>query len=170
MTTAKIIALTIWTFVSKVMSVLFNMLSRFVITFLPRSKRLLISWLQSLSAVVLEPPKIKSLTLFIVSPSISQEVMGWDAMALVFWMLSFKPAFSLLFHPQEVLYFLFTFCHISGIICILYLHIMALRMGSGNSEAQHLGLSGSFWDRKTKAQADPEEGQGWEAHWARKNK
>ena len=84
MTTAKIIALTMWTFVSKVMSVLFNMLSRFVITFLPRSKRLLISWLQSLSAVVLEPPKIKSLTLFIVSPSISQEVMGWDAMALVF--------------------------------------------------------------------------------------
>ena len=84
MTTAKIIALTIWTFVSKVMSVLFNMLSRFVITFLPRSKRLLISWLQSLSAVVLEPPKIKSLTLFIVSPSISQDVMRWDAMALVF--------------------------------------------------------------------------------------
>jgi len=69
-----------------------NMLSRLVITFLPRSKRLLISWLQSLSAVILEPKKIKSDT---VSPSISHEVMGPDAMIFVFWMLSFKPTFSL---------------------------------------------------------------------------
>ena len=71
------------------------MLSRLVITFLPRSKRLLISWLQSPSAVILEPPKIKSDTVSTASPSISHEVMGPDAMILVFWMLSFKPTFSL---------------------------------------------------------------------------
>ena len=76
MTTGKTIALTRWTFVSKVMSLLFNMLSRFVIAFLPRSKCLFISWLQSPSAVILEPPKIKSLTVSIVSPSICHEVMG----------------------------------------------------------------------------------------------
>ena len=81
MTTGKTIALTRWTFGDKVMSLLFNMLSRLVITFLPRSKRLLISWLQSPSAVILEPRKIKSAT---VSPSISHEVMGLDAMILVF--------------------------------------------------------------------------------------
>ena len=79
MTTGKAIALTRWTFVGKVMSLLFNMLSRLVITFLPRSKRLLISWLQSPSAVILEPPKIKSDTVSTVSPSISHEVMGPDA-------------------------------------------------------------------------------------------
>ena len=77
------------------MSLLFNMLSRLVITFLPRSKRLLISWLQSPSSVILEPKKIKSVTVSIVSLSICHEVMGPDAMILVFWMLSFKPAFSL---------------------------------------------------------------------------
>ena len=74
---------------------LFNILSRFVIAFLPRSKRLLIAWLQSPSAVVLEPKKIKSVTVSTVSPSICHEVMGWDAMIFVFWILSFKPAFSL---------------------------------------------------------------------------
>ena len=96
MTTRKTIALTNWTFVSKVMSLLFIMLSRFIIAFLPRSKCLLISWLQSLSAVILEPPKIKSLTVSIVSPYICHEVMGLDGMILVFWMLNFKPAsFSL---------------------------------------------------------------------------
>ena len=95
MTTGKTIALTRWTFVDKVMSLLFNMLSRLVITFLPRSKRLLISWLQSPSAVILEPKKIKSATVSTVSPSICHEVMGPDAMILVFWMLSFKPTFSL---------------------------------------------------------------------------
>ena len=95
MTTGKIIALTIRTFVIKVMSLLFNMLSRFVIAFLPRSKHLLISWLQSPSAVILEPRKIKSDTVSTVSPSISHEVMGPDAMICVFWMLSFKPTFSL---------------------------------------------------------------------------
>ena len=82
-------------FVGKVMSLRFNMLSRLVITFLPRSKRLLISWLQSPSAVILEPQKIKSATVSIVSPSIYHKVMGPDAMNLVFWMLSFKPTFSL---------------------------------------------------------------------------
>ena len=76
MTPGKTIALTRWIFVGKVMSLLFNMLSRLVITFLPRSKRLLISWLQSPSAVILEPPKIKSLTVSIVSLSICHEVMG----------------------------------------------------------------------------------------------
>src|SRR5574340_78903 len=84
MTTGKTIALTRQIFVGKVMSLLFNMLSRLVITFLPRSKRLLISWLQSPSAVILEPPKIKSDTVSTVSPSISHEVMGPDAMILVF--------------------------------------------------------------------------------------
>ena len=79
MTTGKTIALTRWTFVDKVMSLLFNILSRLVITFLPRSKCLLISWLQSPSAVILEPPKIKSDTASTVSPSISHEVMGPDA-------------------------------------------------------------------------------------------
>ena len=92
MTTGKTIALTRRTFVSKVMSLLLNILSRFVITFLPRSKRLLISWLQSPSAVILQPPKIKSAT---VSAFICHEVMGPDAMILVFRMLSFKPTFLL---------------------------------------------------------------------------
>ena len=90
MTTRKTIALTRWTFVGKVMSLFFNMLSRLVITFLPRSKHLLISQLQSPSALILEPQKIKSTT---VSPSICHEVMGPDAMIFVFWMLSFKPTF-----------------------------------------------------------------------------
>ena len=84
MTTGKTIALTRWTFVGKVMSLLFNILSWLFITFLPRSKRLLISWLQSSSAVILEPRKIKSDTVSTVSPSISHEVMGPDAMILVF--------------------------------------------------------------------------------------
>ena len=92
MTTGNTIALTRWPFVGKVMSLLLNMLSRLVITLLPRSKRLLISWLQSPSAVILEPPKIKPLT---VSTSISHEVMGPDAMILVYGILSFKPTFSL---------------------------------------------------------------------------
>ena len=84
MTTGKTIALTRRTFVGKLISLLLNMLSRLVITFLPRSKYLLISWLQSPSAVILEPLKLKSDTVSIVSPSISHEVMGPDAMMLVF--------------------------------------------------------------------------------------
>ena len=79
MTTGKITALTRQTFVSKVMSLLYNMTSRLVIAFLPRSKHLLISWLQPPSAVILEPKKIKSVTISIVSPSICHEVMGRDA-------------------------------------------------------------------------------------------
>ena len=98
MTTGKTIALTRWTFVGKVMSLLFNMLSRLVIAFLPRSKRLLISWLQSPSAVILEPKKIKSVTVSIVSPSICRGVMGPAAVILVFCRLSFKPTLTLLFH------------------------------------------------------------------------
>ena len=84
MTTGKTIALTTRTFVGKVMSLLFNRLSRFVITFLPRSKHLLISWLQSSYAMILEPPKIKSDTVSTVSPSICHEAMELDAMTLVF--------------------------------------------------------------------------------------
>ena len=84
MTTGKTRVLTRWAFVGKVMSLLFNMLSRLVITFLPRSKCLLISWLQSPCAVILEPKKIKSLTVFTVFPSICHEVMGLHAMILVF--------------------------------------------------------------------------------------
>ena len=95
MTTRKTIALTIQTFVGQVISLLFNILSRFAIVLLPRNKHLLISWIQWLYTVILEPRKIKSVTVSIVSPSICLEVMGLDAMILVFWMLSFKPAFSL---------------------------------------------------------------------------
>ena len=84
MTTGKTIALTRWTFVGKVMSLLFKMLSRLVITFLPRSKCLLISRLQSPSALILEPQRIKSVTVYTVSPSICYEVMELDAMILVY--------------------------------------------------------------------------------------
>ena len=81
--------------VGKVMSLLFNMLSRLVIAFLPRSMYLLISWLQSPSAVILEPKKIMSVNVSVVCPSTCHEVMGLDVMILIFWMLSFKPALSL---------------------------------------------------------------------------
>ena len=103
-TTGKTIALARWTFVGKVIYLLFNMLARLVIAFLPRSKNLLISRLKSSSAMIWEPNKIKSVTIFIVSPSICHEVIGPDAMIFIFWMLSFKPAFSLLsrvFLPSE---------------------------------------------------------------------
>ena len=91
MATGKTIALTRQTFVGKVMSLLFNMLSWLVIAFLLRSKCLLISWLQSPSAVIFKPEKIKSVTVSTVSPPIGNEVMGLNVMILVFWMLSFKP-------------------------------------------------------------------------------
>ena len=93
-TTGKTIALTRWNFVGKVMSLLFNTLSRLAKAFLSRSKHLLSTRLQSPSAMIFEPRKIKSVTISIVSPSICHEVMGLDAMILVFWMLNFKPAFS----------------------------------------------------------------------------
>ena len=123
MTTGKTIALTIWTFVGKVMSLLSNMLSRLVIAFLIRSKRLLISWLQLLSKVILEPKKIKSVTVPICLLSICYEVMGLDAMILVFWMMSFKPTFSLLFHlHQEAL----NSCSLSAIrvVSSVYLRLL----------------------------------------------
>ena len=95
MTIGKTTALTVQTFAGKVMSLLFNTPSRLVIAFLPRSKRLFISWLQSPSAVILEPEKIKSVTVSIVSPFFCHEVTGPDVMILALWMLSFKPTFSL---------------------------------------------------------------------------
>ena len=123
MTTGKTIALTRQTFVGKVMSLLFNMLSRWVIAFLPRSKRLLISWLQSPSAAILEPKKIKTLTVSIVSPSICHEVMGPDAMILVFWMLSFKCIFSLSFFTFiKSLLVLLHFCY--SVVSSTYLRLL----------------------------------------------
>ena len=103
MTTGKTIALSRWIFVDKVMSLLFNMLSRLVITFLSKNKRLLISWLQSPSAVILEPKKIKSITISIVSPSTYHDLMGPDAMIFIFWVLKvlFTSYFSLLFKMQD---------------------------------------------------------------------
>ena len=92
---------TIWTFVSKVTSLLFNTLSRLIIAFLPRRKYILILWLKSPSSVILEPKKIKSVTFYFVSPSICHEVVGIDAMILVFWMLSFKPSFHSLLSPSS---------------------------------------------------------------------
>ena len=120
MTTGKTIALNIWTFVGKPMSLLFNMLSRLVITFLPMSKHPLISWLQSLSAVILETKKIKSFTVSIVSPSICHGVMELYVIVLVFWMLSFKPVlFSpLLFHFHQAALWFLHFGYEGGVICI----------------------------------------------------
>ena len=119
--TGKTIAWTKWTFVGKVMSLLFNILSRLVITFLPRSKCLLISWLRSPSAVILEPRKIKSDTVSTVSPTIRHEMMGPDAMIYLSFLNVELEAnfFTLLFHfYQEVLQFLFTFHRKGGVICI----------------------------------------------------
>ena len=98
MTTGKTIALTRWTFVGKMMALLFNMLSRFVIAFLPRSKHLLISWLQSPSTVILKPKKMKSVTASTFPPSICHEMIGPDAMILVF---EFQASFFTLFHPHQ---------------------------------------------------------------------
>ena len=118
MTIWKTIALTRWTFVGKVMSFLFNMLSQFVIVFLPRSKCLLISWLKPPFAVILEPNKIRSVTVSILSQYICHEVMGPNATTFVFWMLSYSQRFPFLFHyHQEALSF-FAFCHKVGVVCI----------------------------------------------------
>ena len=94
-------ALARWTFVGKLMFLLLNTLSRFVVDFLPRSKHLLISWLLSLSTVTLEPKKTKFVTASIFSPSICHEVMEPDAIILVFFMLSFKPVFAIFFHLHQ---------------------------------------------------------------------
>ena len=111
MTTGKSIALTRWTFVGKVMSLLFNMLSGLVLTFLPRSKCLLISWLKSPSALILEPKIIKSVTVSTISPFVCHEVMGPDAMILVFWMFVLTQLFhsplSLSSRGSLVLHFLY---------------------------------------------------------------
>jgi len=117
MTTGKTIALARRTFVGKVVFLLFHMLSRLVITLLPRSKRLLISWLQSPSAANLEPKKIKSATVSTVSPSICHEVMGLDAIILVFWMLSFKPTFSTFIETETNLRCAFFFLITDFIYC-----------------------------------------------------
>ena len=110
------------TFIGKVMSLLFHTLSRLVITFLPRSKRLLISWLQSPSAVILEPQKIKSVIVSTVSSSIW--VMGPDAMILVFWILSFKPAFSLSY--LALIKRLFSSSSLSAIGMVSFAHLRLL--------------------------------------------
>ena len=128
MTTGKTIGLTRWTFVSKVMSLLFNTLSRLVIAFLPRSKCLLISWLQSPPVVILEPKKITSVTFSTFSPSISHEVMGLDAT-----IFAFRRVLSQLFHFSSStfikrLFSSFAVCHESGKICLLRLYIHLLEI------------------------------------------
>ena len=117
------------------MSLLFNMLSRLVIAFLPRGKHLLISWLQSPSAVILGPPKIKSVTVSTVSPSICHEMMGPDAMILVFWILSFKPALSLS-------YFTFIKRFFSSSLSAGWQYT-ALKYSFPNGEPFHFSMSGS---------------------------
>ena len=143
MTTGKTVTLTRQTFVSKVMSLLFHILSRLIIAFLPRSKRLLISWLQSPSAVILEHKKIEPLTVSIVSPSICHEVMGPDAMIFVFWMLSFKPTFS--FSSVTFIKRLFGFSSLSAIRVVssaylrllLFLPAMLIPACASSSPAFH---------------------------------
>ena len=124
MTTGKTTALTKRTFVGKIMSLLFNMLSRLVIAFLTRSKHLLISWLQSPSAVILEPRKIKSLTVFIVYPPICHEVMGPDAIIFVFWMLSFKLGFSLFSFTFIKRLFSSSSCYAISMVSSAYLRLL----------------------------------------------
>ena len=119
----KTIAWTRLTFIGKVVSLLFNML---VIAFLPRSKRLLMSWLQLPSAVILEPPKIKSLTVSIVFPSICHEVIGLDAMIFVFWMLSFKPAFPLSSFTFVKRFFGFFSLSAIRVVSSMYLRLLIL--------------------------------------------
>ena len=109
-------------FCGKVVSLLFNMLSRFVIAFLSRSKYLLISWLQSTSTEILEPKKIKSVTVSIVSSSICHLVLGPDGVILAFWMLSFKPAFSL----SSFIKRLFSFSSLSAIRVVSFAHLRLL--------------------------------------------
>ena len=118
MTTGKTIALTRWTFVGRVMSLFFNTLSRLVIAFLPRNKRLLISWLQSPSTVILGPKKIKSFTASIVSPSMCHEVMGLDFMILVFECGVSRQLFHSLSPSSRGSFVPFAFCHKDGVICI----------------------------------------------------
>ena len=131
MTTEKIIVLTRWTFVDKMMSLLFNTLSSFVIIFLPRTKCFLISWLQSPSAVILEPKKMKSTTVSTFSLCICHEVIGPDAMIFVFWMLSFKPAFSLSFFT--LIKKVFSYSSLSAIRVVLFAYLRLLIFFSQHS-------------------------------------
>ena len=124
MTTGKTIALTTQTFVCKMMPPLFNALSMFVIAFLPRSKCLLISWLQSPSIVILEPKKVKSVTVSTFSPYICHEVMGLEAMILVFWMLSCKPAFSLSYFTFIKGFFGSSSFSATGVVSSAYLRLL----------------------------------------------
>ena len=142
MTTGKIIVLIIQNFVGKVMSLLFNRLSRFVVAFLPRSRHLLISWLQPLSTVILETKKVKYVIVSIVSPSICHEVMEPDAMMFgFFWILSFKPTFSL--SPFTLIKKLFSSSSLSDIIVVssaylkLLLFLPATLIPSGASSSWH---------------------------------
>ena len=124
MTTGKTIALTRRTFVGKVMSLLFNMLFRFAIGFLPRSKHLLISWLQSPSAVILEPKKRKSFTVSTVPTSICHKVMRLDAMIFLLWMLSFKPAFALFSLTFLKRLFSLSLLSATRVVSIIYLRLL----------------------------------------------
>ena len=129
-----------WTFGDKIMSLLFNILSRLVIPFLPRSKGLLISWLQSPSVVILEPKKTKSVTVSIVFPSICHEVMGLDAMILVFWMLSFQPTFSLSFFTFIKIFFsslLSAIMVVSSAYLRLLIFLLAILIPAVFHPAQH---------------------------------
>ena len=126
MTTGKIIALTRWTFISKVMPLLFNMLSRLILAFLPRNILLLISWRQSPSAVILEPKKIKSVTISIVSPSICHEVIELDDMIFFLWMLNFKPLSSFTFITRLFSPLLFAIRVVSSVYLRLLMFLPAI--------------------------------------------
>ena len=144
MATGKTIALTIRTFVSKVMSWLFNTLSRFAIAFLPRSNHLLISWLQPPSAVILELKKIKSVTVSIVSPFICHKVVRLDAMILVFWLVSFKPAFSLFSFTFIKRLFSFSLLSAIRVVSSAYLRFS---LGNLSCDPHSRRLSHSQWNR-----------------------
>ena len=140
MTTGKTIGLTIQTFVGKMISLLFNILSRFVTAFLPRSNCFLISWLQSPSMVILETKKIKSVTVSIFSPSICLEVIGPDAVIFVFWILSFKPVFSL--SSFTVIKRLFSSSSLSAIRVVSSAYLRLLIFLLASHKPYH-------WDRKS---------------------
>ena len=138
MTTGKTIALNTQTFVGKVMSLLFNILSRFVIAFLPRSKHLLILWLQSLSEGVLEPRKIKSVTVSTFFPSIYHEMMELDAMILDFFNAEFQASFfTLLFHPHQRF---LSFSSLSAISMVSYAYLSVLSHSVMTDSLQPLEL------------------------------
>ena len=147
MTTGKTTALTRRTFVGKVMFLLFNMLSRFVRALLPRSRYLLISWLQSPSAVVLECQKIKSLTVSIVSPSICHAVMGLDAMILIFWMLNFKPGFSLFSFTYIKRPFCSSLLSAIRVVSSAYLRLLIFSPCTCNPTTGHIPWEKHYWQR-----------------------